>query len=156
MITFGNPGIAPKLAVMLAVVLSASAGTAIVGTSPAFAASPTIAVDQSSGLVDAQATVVVGSGFTAGDRVGVVQCNRPADPAQISCNDADGAVVTVGARGEFQTQLTVRREFNGTNPLTGKPAGHVDCGVARGCAVTAGSIAYPGIFANPVPISFGG
>ncbi|TWP43807.1 hypothetical protein FKR81_41935 [Lentzea tibetensis] len=146
--TFGRQGIARMAAVLFL-------GGALVGSTPAFAAAATISVTPTTGLNDGQAVSVTGNGYPAGDTVAAVQCNTPVDPAQISCNFVDNAQAVAGADGGFSVSLTVRAQFDGFSPVTGKPAGHVDCTVAPGCGAAAGSLTTPEVFAGPVPIAFG-
>ncbi|MEU0885778.1 enediyne antibiotic chromoprotein [Lentzea sp. NPDC005914] len=144
---FGRQGIARVAAVLIM-------SGALVGSTPAFAAAPALSVTPSTGLSDGQSVTVTGSGFPAGDAVAAVQCNVPEDPAKISCNFPDNAQTTTDSDGGFSAALTVRAQFDGVNPITGAPAGHVDCTVAPGCGVLAGSLATPEVFAGPAPISF--
>lgn len=127
---------------------------ALVGTTPAFAAAPALSVTPSTGLSHGQSVAVTGTGFPAGDAVAALQCDVPADLARISCDFADNAQTTTDSEGGFSAPLTVRARFDGVNPITGAPAGHVDCTVAPGCGVLAGSLATPEVFAGPVPVSF--
>src|SRR5207248_11360486 len=87
--TFGKQGIARKAVQRAAVVLCGTATAAMLAGTPAFADAPAISVDPASGLSDGQTVSVTGSGFLAGDAVAAVQCTRPADPHQISCDYAD-------------------------------------------------------------------
>lgn len=120
----------------------------------AHAAAPAIEVNPATGLTDGQLVAVTGSGFPAAENLAMVQCNAPADPAALSCNYADFASVTADDAGAFTGSIVVRGAFDGINPVTGQPAGHVDCASGEACAIAVGSQRDPSVFAPPASITF--
>jgi len=133
----------------------AGAAALVVLAQPAYADAPSISVSPASGLSDGQSVGVTGGGFPAGSGIAIVQCNAPSDPAQLSCNYADYVSTTADGAGAVSASIVVRSTFNGTNPVTGQPAGQVDC-AAGPCSIAAGSQADPSVFAPPASITFGG
>ncbi|GAA4235821.1 hypothetical protein GCM10022254_43950 [Actinomadura meridiana] len=138
--------------------IAAIAAGALLATTPAAMAdaAPQLTVTPSTNLTDGQQVAVNATGFTPGDSVTAVQCSTGEWP-NVKCDLADAPTpVTADANGAAALTLTVRSSFEGADPTTGDPAGTVDCTVAPGCDVRGGSQTDPsGVFAPPVPITFG-
>jgi len=147
----GKPWFLRKAATVVAI----GASSILLSVSAAHAAAPEIAVSPATGLTDGQSVAVNGEGFPAGESVAMVQCNAPADPAALSCNYADYVPAAADGAGAFSGNIVVRGVFDGINPVTGQPAGTVDCASGTACAIAVGSQADPSIFAPPAPIAFG-
>jgi hypothetical protein len=140
-----------------AVCAAVLAATALVGAGYATAApaAATITVTPSTGLSDGQTVAVAGTGFTANDKIGVMECG-PGDWPNVSCYFPNRAVVESDGSGAFGTSAVVVSSFTGNSPVDGSPAGAVDCAVAPGCSLRAGSINDNSVFADAVTLGFGG
>ncbi|MFI7120194.1 enediyne antibiotic chromoprotein [Amycolatopsis sp. NPDC049868] len=137
----------------LALIIATGSGVAVLGALPAAAAAPGATVTPSSGLQNGQSVTAEGTGFPAGEQIGVMQCG-PGDWPAVSCDFADRVIVTANAGGGFTTPVIVRASYDGVDPVEGKPAGTVDC-TAVACSLRFGSITNGSVFANPVILGFG-
>ncbi|GAA3440111.1 enediyne antibiotic chromoprotein [Kutzneria kofuensis] len=140
-----------------AVCAAVLAATALVGAGYATAApaAATIKVTPSTGLSDGQTVAVDGAGFTANDKIGVMECG-PGDWPNVSCYFPNRSIVVSDGSGDFSTSVVVVSSFTGNSPVDGAPAGAVDCTVAPGCTLRSGSIADNSVFADAVTLGFGG
>ncbi len=128
----------------------AAAGLAVFAAPAAYAASPSITVDPSTGLADGQSVVVAGNGFPAGKTVYVTECSG-SNPANPVCEQVDQHG-TVAQDGSVTVSATAHRTFDGYDPA-GNPAGSVTCNATTSCWMAAA--VDRSTFAPPAPISFG-
>lgn len=122
----------------------ASAGLTA-GGSPSQAA-PTLAVSRSSGLVDGQRVTVTGSGFAAGSRVAIYQC-QAAPVGLVDCELGTGATVTAGDDGGFSVERQVFAVVHDVDAA-------VDCRAAPGCVLVANMGFDGGASAVVAPLAF--
>jgi hypothetical protein len=96
-------------------------------------AAPSLSATPSTGLVQGDTVTVTGTGFPAGDRIGIVQCKLVTD-GPIGCNLSTLVYSTADASGSFSASFVPRRILY----VDGTP---VDCADLDACKIGAGSVA---------------
>jgi hypothetical protein len=122
-----------RWALAICAVIAMLAGPFVLLVPAATAATATVAVTPSTGLVDGQSVVVTGTGWTANASIGLCEAvpSLPTGPGE--CNNGAFTLISADSSGHFTQSLIVRRTI--TPPNTGVP---VDCAAASNpCAIGA-------------------
>lgn len=110
------------------------------------AATPRLFLSPSSGLVDGQRITVSGSGFAAGSRVAIYQC-QAAPVGLVDCELGTGATVTASDDGGFSVERQVFAVIYDVDAAVG-------CRAAPGCVLVANMGFDGGASAVVAPLAF--
>lgn len=141
---------ARKAGKSLALVGVGLAATLALG-SPAFAA-PSLSVSPSSSLSDGQSVTVTGSGYNAGSKIVLLQCDGD-KPKGTACNKAGVMVATADAKGAISAKFTVHKQFTGSDLTGGGATSKVDCSSGH-CTIGATDASHPGSQGAGVVLTF--
>ncbi|GAA4526097.1 enediyne antibiotic chromoprotein [Amycolatopsis samaneae] len=121
--------------VVLTGVAAVAIGGALAPAAMASPSAPSVSVTPNNDLTDGAVVTVSSSGFAANAQAAAVECATPSGGTEL-CDLEHAAVYQSNAKGDGTTPFTVHRQWTGTDPLTGKVVGPVDCAtVASGCVV---------------------